>query len=129
MIRLCCRSKIIWIIKALFMKINMHLRKPVVVLTHSALRFLLRLPCPIPIEIEIIVIGSPTRPHFIMLATLPVCIKRVTSYRGVPIYISIPTVWVKTWINNDHHILQPFFCSCIRRIYQRIQRFHGCFAG
>ncbi len=86
------RSKIVWIIYALLMKIYMHLRHPSLVFFYPGYSFFLRLPSPITVQVIVIMVESSTRPGFMVLSCRQIRICCTAHHIIKPIDIAISAI-------------------------------------
>ena len=122
-----CRSEIIRIGRKLLVKITVNYRHPFIVLFNTALRFNLCLPCPVAVQIKIIMIGSASRPGFIMLSCPWIGNGLLSHHLVKPVYIPISSIGIQTRIYDNNRLFQPVANVCLLRTDQLIQNFHGYF--
>ena len=129
MIRLCGRGKIVRRIYTLLMKIYMHLGHPLVILRQPLPGFYLCLPGPVTVKVKIVMVGSAAGPWLPVFTGNILRIVLCTYHSAEPVYITLPSIWVKAWVYNYNRIFKPLFCLCIGRVYQSKKGKHCSFAG
>ena len=94
------RGKVVGFVKSLLMKINMNLREPFVIEFQPLLRFHLCLPGPVAVKVKIIMIGSSSRPWFLVFPGLYFGVGHQWSHGIIPVHITVTPIRVNAGIQD-----------------------------